>query len=309
MLETRLKIAFLLAVLFFTSLPVMGILEGTRPTPKEDVHETSTGLSGEAVDSSPASYTEQPVVEDMVFIPAGPFVRGTQVGGFDERPERSVYLSAYSIDRHEVTNFHYQAFVAATKHRHPGPPSRYAKNLSRIRGVNQPIVYVSWDDAHAYCSWNDKRLPTEAEWEKAMRGTDGRLWPWGNVEDPGGANLARVSDGYEVTAPIGSFPKDISPFGVADGTGNAIEWVADWYGETYYRDGPIRDPQGPPHGVFKGLRGGGYTSTGSDIRITSRSKMVPDFRDEMIGFRCAILGDVGDEKRGPKLTKSYRKSK
>jgi formylglycine-generating enzyme required for sulfatase activity len=241
--------------------------------------------------SEPASSSsEEPVEEEVVSIPAGPFIRGTNAGGFDEQPQRTVVLGAFAIDRFEVTNFQYQQFVQATGHRKSGPPSRYAKNMGRMRGVNQPVVYVSWDDAGAYCRWKGKRLPTEAEWEKAMRGTDGRLWPWGNTEQANGANWARVQDGYDVTASVGSFRNDRSPYGVMDGAGNVMEWVQDWYSESYYKDGSDQNPPGPDYGVYRVLRGGGYTTAGGDIRITSRSKMVPDFRDETIGFRCAISG-------------------
>jgi formylglycine-generating enzyme required for sulfatase activity len=244
----------------------------------------------------------------MVRIPDGPFIRGTMVGGYDEQPERTIVLDAYVIDRFEVTNHQYQSFVAATGHRKAAPPSRYAKNLTAMRGVNQPAVYVSWDDADAYCRWKSKRLPTEAEWEKAMRGTDGRLWPWGNEPHLLAANWASANDGFAYTAPAGAFKRDVSPFGVADGAGNVMEWVADWYAEDAYRDPSDRNPRGPEHGTYKVLRGGGYTSTGKDIRITSRSRMVPDFRDETIGFRCAVLeskitvGETGNQQS--KLTEN-----
>ena len=289
MLETKFKIAFLLVVLAFAALPIMGILRGTMMTPYEVVPEPMEGTSSE-----PESATnEEPIPEEMVEIPAGPFVRGTTSGGFDEQPQRTIDLETFSIDRYEVTNHQYQQFVLATGHRKSGPPSRYAKSIGKMRGTNQPAVYVSWDDASAYCRWKGKRLPTEAEWEKAMRGTDGRLWPWGNQEKPNGANWARVQDGHEVSARVGAFPTDKSPYGVMDGAGNVMEWVADWYQEAYYKEAPDRDPPSPEFGTYRVMRGGGYTTTGGDVRITSRSKMVPDFRDETIGFRCAISGTFG----------------
>ena len=291
MLETKFKIAFLLVVLAFAAIPIMGILRGTIMTPYETVPE--------AMDDGPAesesAANEEPLPEEMVTIPAGPFVRGTTNGGFDEQPQRTLALETFSIDRYEVTNHQYQQFVLATGHRKAGPPSRYAKSISKMRGPNQPVVYVSWDDANEYCRWKGKRLPTEAEWEKAMRGTDARLWPWGNQEKPNGANWARVQDGHEVSARVGSFSTDKSPYGVMDGAGNVMEWVADWYQEAYYKEAPDKDPPSPEFGTFRVMRGGGYTTTGGDIRITSRSKMVPDFRDETIGFRCAISGSF----RGP----------
>jgi formylglycine-generating enzyme required for sulfatase activity len=282
MLETRFKIAILLTVLFLCAMPIAGIMRGTPPPPVEDVASQT--------DEAPVqtSASETPLGEEMVRIPSGPFVRGTMVGGYDEQPERTIFLDAYSIDRFEVTNHHYQAFIAATGHRKAAPPSRYAKNMTAMRGVNQPTVYVSWDDADAYCRWKGKRLPTEAEWEKAMRGVDGRLWPWGNDREVLAANWASGKDGFAFTAPAGIFKRDYSPFGVADGAGNVMEWVGDWYAEDAYRDPHDRNPKGPDHGTYRVLRGGGYTTTGQDLRITSRSRMVPDFRDETIGFRCAV---------------------
>ncbi|HEU4685585.1 MAG TPA: SUMF1/EgtB/PvdO family nonheme iron enzyme [Nitrospira sp.] len=293
MLETRFKIAFLLAVLAFAAIPIMGILSGTKLTPFEAAPPQTVEAPQPAVEEVSR---EQPVPEEMVTIPAGPFIRGTGRGGFDEGPERKIFLDAFSIDRYEVTNFQYQRFIEATGHRKAGPPSRYAKSIGKMRGPNQPVVYVSWDDADEYCRWKGKRLPTEAEWEKAMRGTDGRLWPWGNEELPNGANWARVQDGFDVTAKVGVFHLDKSPYGVMDGAGNVIEWVADWYAETYYADSPDRNPPGPEYGLYRVLRGGGYTTTGADVRITSRSKMMQDFRDETIGFRCASGGSSDEAK-------------
>lgn len=284
MLEGKFKLVFLLVVLACAAMPIIAIMRGTTLTPYEKLApEIDTEVESEVDIAS----DEEPIQEEMVTISAGPFIRGTNDGGFDEQPQRTIFLDAFSIDRYEVTNHQYQQFVAATGHRKPGLPSRYAKSGSKVRGVNQPVVYVSWEDASEYCRWRGKRLPTEAEWEKAMRGADGRLWPWGNNEQPHGANWARVQDGHEVSARVGTFVADKSPYGVMDGAGNVIEWVADWYNETYYKDSPERNPSSPEHGTYRVLRGGGYTTTGLDIRITSRSKMMPDFRDETIGFRCA----------------------
>jgi formylglycine-generating enzyme required for sulfatase activity len=285
MLETKFKVIFLFVVLFAASMPLIAILRGTISTPFEvessHTDETITGSSTEE------SSSEQPILEELVAIPGGSFVRGTHQGGFDERPERTIYLDGFLIDRYEVTNTQYAAFVKETGHRKSGPPSRYAKNMTRMRGMNQPVVYVSWEDAKAYCTWRGKRLPSEAEWEKAMRGTDGRLWPWGNVEIPDGANWARVDDGFDVAAPVGRVKSDASPYGVMDGAGNVMEWVEDWYLESAYTEAPERNPPSPEYGIYKVLRGAGYASSGSDLRITARSKMMPDFRDETIGFRCA----------------------
>lgn len=293
MLETKFKVAFLLTVLAFAAIPIIGILRGTTLTPFEEPPQNETEP---AVPVEESASQETPIEEEMVEIPAGPFIRGTESGGFDERPKRTIVLDTFSIDRYEVTNHQYQQFVLATGHRKAGPPSRYAKSIGKMRGPNQPVVYVSWGDASEYCRWKGKRLPTEAEWEKAMRGTDGRLWPWGNEEKLNGANWARVQDGYEVSAPAGTFRDDRSPYGVMDGAGNVMEWVGDWYSELYYKDSPEKNPQSPEFGTFRVLRGGTYTTTGDDVRITSRSKMVPDFRDETIGFRCAISGAVREEK-------------
>ena len=296
MLETKFKVMFLLAILAFAAIPIMGILRGTTLTPFEESQNSSTDSTTSVPLNPDGVSREEPVPEEMISIPAGPFIRGTDHGGFDERPQRTLVLDAFAIDRYEVTNFRYQQFVDATGHRKSGPPARYAKNMSKMLSINQPVVYVSWEDAEAYCHWKGKRLPTEAEWEKAMRGSDGRLWPWGDIEQPSGANWARVQDGHEVSAVVGTVLTDKSPYGVMDGAGNVMEWVADWYGERYFEEAPEKNPQSPDNGVFRVLRGGGYATTGADIRITSRSKMVQDFRDETIGFRCAVSGAKSERK-------------
>lgn len=295
MLETRFKVVFLIVVLLFAAMPIIAIYRGTTTTPFE---EQDSGSQASAPSGEIPAVAEVPVDEEMILIPAGLFLRGTDAGGLDEGPPREIFLDAFKIDRYEVTNAQYGQFAAITGHRKAGPPSRYAKNVSKMRGLNQPAIYVSWDDAVSYCQWKGRRLPTEAEWEKAMRGADGRLWPWGNVEQADGANWARVNDGYEASAPVGAFKADISPYGVMDGAGNVMEWVDDWYSEGYYKESPERSPPSPESGVYRTLRGGAYTLSGGDFRLTSRSKMVPDFRDETIGFRCAISGEKDANEAG-----------
>lgn len=301
MLESKFKLVFLFVVLVCAAMPIVAIMRGTTLTPYE-ASTSGAGSEGESVSENTAG--EEPILDEMVTIPAGPFIRGTENGGFDEQPERTIQLDAFSIDRYEVTNHQYQQFVLATGHRKPGLPARYAKSGGKMKGTNQPVVYVSWEDATEYCRWKGKRLPTEAEWEKAMRGSDGRLWPWGNKEQSNGANWARVQDGYDVSAVVGTFQTDKSPYGIMDGAGNVIEWVADWYDETYYKKSPEENPLSPEYGTYRVLRGGGYTTTGGDIRITSRSKMMPDFRDETIGFRCAS-SSVGMIEEGQKKSDQF----
>ena len=219
----------------------------------------------------------------MVFIPAGEFIQGTNRGGFNEKPERTVWLDGYWIDRYEVTNMEYLKFVTQTGHRKPGPPSRYAKRLAQLRGDFQPITYVSWHDADAYCRWLGKRLPTESQWEKAMRGTDGRLLPWGNSPRPFRANLGGSEDGFESTAQVGSFPQDRSPYGVQDGLGNVMEWVEDWYDIYPLKD--VTDPRGPASGSSRVLRGGGWHEDVEGCRSAVRLGRPPDSRAGTLGFR------------------------
>ena len=284
-----------------TGLPLLGILRGTTPPPSDPKEEMQ--LSPEPIGDYPKTKVspDEIVIEEMVFIPAGEFIRGTNDGGYNERPKGVKYVEGFWIDRFEVTNHHYLEFVEATGHRKPGPPSRYARKLIHLRGPNQPVTYVSWHDAFAYCKWKGKRLPTEAEWEKAVRGKDGRTWPWGETLDGYPANFGGTDDGYEYTAPVGSFPLDRSEFGVHDGAGNLMEWADNWYVETLYRPTEAGQ-QSQASKTYKTLRGGGYTSRGVDLRITNRMFMVPDFRDETIGFRCAKSS--GDGQKEPFVAKS-----
>jgi formylglycine-generating enzyme len=287
-MEGRFKLIFLIAVLFMTGLPVLGILRGTdQPTTFSEDDPQSLPTSSQ--ESSIGIESQGHVIgEEMVQIPAGEFILGSDQGGFNEKPAHVANLGTYWIDRYEVTYQQYMEFVEATGHRQPGPPSRYARKLEALRGLHQPVSYVSWSDANEYCRWKGKRLPTEKEWEKAIRGTDGRTWPWGEGLPGHPANFAGEADGFLVTAPVGSFPLDQSVFGVFDGAGNVMEWTDDWYVEDLYsQEKTVSNVGEHPLSTYKTMRGSGYTSQGVDLRITNRSFMVPEFRDETIGFRCA----------------------
>ena len=290
MLDKRLKWAFFVVVVIFAGLPIGGIILDVLKPSNIRVDQPD----GEATPAHDAAATAVPMKEDMVLIPAGEFVRGYNGGGFDEKPEGRVMLDAYWIDRYEVTYGAYFAFVTATSHRKP--ISRYVKHFEKLSGPTQPAVYVSWEDADAYCRYRRARLPTEAEWEKAARGPHGLLWPWGDEDKPGAANTGNP-DPFEFPAPVASFPLDRSPYGIYDMAGNVMEWVADWYQEDAYRDASP-NPKGPPSGYFKVIRGASWGTIGNETRLTVRLKMVPDFRDTTIGFRCARTPSNGLNRMG-----------
>lgn len=226
----------------------------------------------------------------MVSIPAGTFKMGSPEGKgrADEWPQREVHLDAFAIDQVEVTNERYLAFVKATGHRNP--PNPYASGLLvSATGIEQlPVVQVTWYDAKAYCSWAKKRLPTEAEWEKSARGADGRLFPWG--DDPPSATRAVFDiewNGEQTMRPVGTMPGGDSPFGVKDMSGNAREWVEDWYDPDYYKLAPTRNPKGPAKGVVRSIRGGSWHSPLWDIGTASRGRGGFALQTHGTGFRCA----------------------
>jgi sulfatase modifying factor 1 len=239
--------------------------------------------------AAPASKELDPV--PMVTIPAGEFLMGNPEGKgrADEWPQRSVYLDAFAIDQVEVTNERYLAFVATTGHRNP--PNPYGTGtLQSAKGIEQlPVVQTTWYDAKAYCSWAKKRLPTEAEWEKAARGTDGRLFPWGNERATvKRANFDREWEEEKTLYPVGSLPDGDSPYGVKDMAGNAREWVSDWYDADYYKHAPDRNPQGPDKkGVVRSIRGGSWHSPMADITASGRGRGGFALQTHGTGFRCA----------------------
>ncbi len=226
----------------------------------------------------------------MVTIKAGSFLMGNDnpQGRADEWPQRMVHVDAFTIDQVEVTNERYMAFVTMTGHRNP--PNPYGTgSLTSPKGIEQlPVVQVTWYDAKAYCTWAKKRLPTEAEWEKAARGTDGRQFPWGN-DQPSllRDNYDREWDGEKTMHPVGTKPEGDSPYGVKDMAGNAREWVQDWYDPDYYASAPTRNPVGPDKGVVRVIRGGSWHSPVSDIGAAARGRGGFALQTHGTGFRCA----------------------
>jgi formylglycine-generating enzyme required for sulfatase activity len=231
----------------------------------------------EALGPAPTLRTEDGAA--MVLVPAGAFLMGSDDAD-DEKPRHQVVLDGFYIEVYEVTNALYKQFVQAT--------GRVAAASSKDQRVNpdaQPVVGVSWHDADAYCRWAGKRLPTEAEWEKAARGTDGRKYPWGDQWDASRANSAE--GGLGKTSPVGSYPAGVGPYGAHDMAGNVREWVADWYEAEYYKRSPERNPKGPDSGLMRVLRGGSWYYGPVYLRAAGRYDLTPDFRNDGIGFRCA----------------------
>jgi formylglycine-generating enzyme required for sulfatase activity len=252
------------------------------------IKEAEQGMK--AAEAQMAAVRIDPEYDRMAAIPGGPFLMGDAGGGAIEQPERTITLSAYRIDAYETTFAHYYAFIAATGHRKPrlaGYLAVDSSGLPFLMNPFNPVVGVSWDDASSYCLWKGKRLPTEAEWERAAKGTGRRAWVWGDEERPSFANLVGEEDGFRYTAPVGAVRRDRSPDGVYDMTGNAMEWVADWFDERAYAAMRASDPAGPPTGKERAIRGASWNDALERGRTVTRFKMRPSYRDVTIGFRCA----------------------
>lgn len=226
----------------------------------------------------------------QVYVPEGEFLMGTGKNGdsvirIDESPQHRVFLDAYWIDKTEVTKDMYYKFCISAKCSY-----LYAEimGLHNFQEESDPVVNVSWDRANNYCKWAGRRLPTEAEWEKAARGTDGREYPWGRYSfDCLRGNYAGCVYKNGVK-PVGSYPKGASPYGALDMAGNVWEWVFDWYQADYYQQSPSRNPINLNPGNSKVLRGGSWENPSGTIRTAFRFKAEPDYSRDNIGFRCTV---------------------
>jgi formylglycine-generating enzyme required for sulfatase activity len=229
----------------------------------------------------PLSSLKQPDLDGMRVVPAGWFLMGENDKRPSNQPQRWVYLDLFAIDRTEVTRQAYITYLLESGYPIDDTSSQLLADIASL-----PMTGVLWRDADAYCRWHAKRLPSEAEWEKAARGDDGRRYPWGNRWDASLANT--IENDLAGVLPVGSFSRGASPYGVLDMAGNAAEWVADYYDPAYYSKAPIENPQGPSEIVDHVLRGGSWDSPSDQVTTFFRDSSHSARPNLRVGFRCAL---------------------
>jgi serine/threonine-protein kinase len=242
-----------------------------------------TVLGRNSVSAAP----ESPLGTPLVDVPAGTFLMGSGTGAADEAPVHRVSGSAFAMDRYEVTNARFAACVQAGSCSPPALASSFKRPayFGASEFADYPVIHVSWAQADAFCTWAGGRLPSEAEWERAARGTaDARIFPWGDsTPDCSKANFTGcVGD----TDRVGRRPAGQSPCGAFDMAGNVWEWTADWYEAGYYSRSPDHDPVGPDIGHLKVMRGGCWVSGANSLRATCRKAELPGLWAPNVGFRC-----------------------
>jgi formylglycine-generating enzyme required for sulfatase activity len=228
----------------------------------------------------------------MVYVPAGEFIRGSNDGDPDEKPVHTINQDAFWIDQTEVTNAMYATCVLVDECDQPSSVSSdtHQDYFGNLEFDNYPMINISWEDAKTYCLWANRRLPTEAEWEKAASWNpvtnQKYVYPWG--DDTPNNHLLNYKNATGDTTEVGAYPNGASPYGVLDIAGNVWEWTADWYGETYYASSPVSNPPGPNSGQYRVLRGGAWIDDYDNVRSTDRNRSLPWYTYDYIGFRCAM---------------------
>ena len=264
--------------------------------------DTATAVTTPAATPTPAPTATSPVRNTWtnpldnavyVYILPGEFIMGHADAGADA-PPHEVYVDGFWIKQTEVTNAEYGLCVMAGACTTPHDDRWLDPALA-----DHPVTYVNWEQATAYATWAGGRLPTEAEWEKAARGDDERRYPWGNTFRGEWANHCdatcpyawsnpNTADEYAATSPVGAYVAGASPYGVLDMAGNVWEWVADWYSEDYYQQSPPENPNGPPDGRGKVLRGGSFITRADGLQSTTRYRNRVRFRNDVVGFRIVL---------------------
>ena len=296
-----------------TSAPTETKQPAPTKTPTKAFTPTATALPDEIMDNG----------VPMRLVPAGDFEMGSDADDAlaeckkyrndcqrdwftNEEPPHEVYLDAFYMDKYEVTNALYKACEEAGGCTPPQQTTSDTRSsyYGNSEFDNYPVIYVDWNQAQVYCEWrgtstgSDTHLPTEAQWEKAARGTDARAYPWGDTFDGTKVNFCdkncpfdwadkTVDDGFADTAPVDSYESGQSPYGIYNLAGNVWEWTADWYSETYYQSSPLKNPLGPDSGTSRVLRGGSWDNYDNSARSAYRYWFVPSFTYGIIGFRCA----------------------
>jgi formylglycine-generating enzyme required for sulfatase activity len=222
----------------------------------------------------------------LACVPAGEFSMGSENGDSDEKPVHTVYLDEFWIDLTEVTNAMYALCVQAGACQPPIQNRSSTRNNYYLANqyAENPVINVNWYSASNYCEWAGRTLPSEAQWEKAARGANGRTYPWGEGL---GCTRANYSGCYGDTTRVGRHPAGASPYGALDLAGNVWEWTADWYGETYYASSHARNPTGPETGIYHVLRGGSWDDHEWYMRSANRKWGIPAYWYVYVGFRCS----------------------
>jgi formylglycine-generating enzyme required for sulfatase activity len=280
-----------------TILPTETATASITPTPQPTNTPSLTPIPTKIMDQQGAA---------MVLVPAGEFMMGSDSWSGSEKPSHKVYLDSYFIDQYEVSNLAFVEFLNEVGNQIEGVAGKAYwveesdpdLDIFRVDGIwqvtpgreNHPMNEVTWFGARAFCEWRQARLPSEAEWEKAARGTDGRTYPWGETEPT--CEMANFASCYYDSIPVDSYPDWVSPYGAFNMAGNVHEWTNDWYADDYYANSPYEKPTGPEIGDYKVFRGASWFNAAFQTRTTYRYPKLPVLTYMANGFRCAKgLGD------------------